>query len=42
MGLYGLVKDHEEYWSGDGVHFNSKGIAVEAEQVAKRIMENLK
>ena len=40
--LYGLVKDHPEYWSSDGVHFNDKGVAVEAEQVAKRIMENLK
>jgi len=40
--LYGLVKDHPEYWSNDGVHFNGKGVAVEAEQVAKRIMESLK
>ena len=40
--LYGLVKDHPEYWSNDGVHFNGKGVAVEAEQVAKRILENLK
>ena len=40
--LYGLVKDHPEYWSNDGVHFNGKGVAVEADQVAKRIMENLK
>lgn len=40
--LYGLVKDHAEYWSNDGVHFNGKGIAVEAEQVVKRIMEKVK
>lgn len=40
--LYGLVKDHAEYWSGDGVHFNSKGIAVEAEQVARCIADNLR
>jgi lysophospholipase L1-like esterase len=40
--LYDLMKDHAEYWSGDGVHFNSKGIAVQAEQVAKRITDNLK
>ena len=40
--LYGLVKDHPEYWSGDGVHFNGKGIAVQAEQVSKRILESLK
>jgi lysophospholipase L1-like esterase len=37
-----LVKDHPEYWSQDGVHFNGKGIAVQAEQVTKRIVENLK
>ena len=40
--LYGLVKDHPEYWSNDGVHFNGKGIAVEAEQVANRIVDSLK
>ena len=40
--LYGLVKDHPEYWSADGVHFNGKGIAVEAEQVSQRILESLK
>jgi lysophospholipase L1-like esterase len=40
--LYGLVKDHQEYWSNDGVHFNGKGIAVQAEQVARRILESLK
>lgn len=40
--LYGLVKDHPEYWSHDGVHFNSQGIDVQAEQVARRIAESLK
>jgi lysophospholipase L1-like esterase len=40
--LYGLVKDHPEYWSQDGVHFNGKGVALEAEQVSKRILECLK
>jgi lysophospholipase L1-like esterase len=40
--LYGLVKDHPEYWSNDGVHFHSKGIAVEAEQVVKWNWYNLK
>jgi lysophospholipase L1-like esterase len=40
--LYGLVKDHPEYWSNDGVHFNGKGIAVQAEQVTKRVLESLK
>jgi lysophospholipase L1-like esterase len=40
--LCGLVKDHPEYWSADGVHFNSKGIDVEAEQVSQRIVESLR
>lgn len=40
--LYELVKDHPEYWSADGVHFNGKGIDVQAEQVSRRIAENLK
>jgi lysophospholipase L1-like esterase len=40
--LYGLVKDHPEYWSNDGVHFNGKGIAIQAEQVVKRILESIK
>jgi hypothetical protein len=40
--LYGLVKDHTDYWSPDGVHFNAKGVAVEAEQVTKRIKNSLK
>jgi lysophospholipase L1-like esterase len=40
--LYGLVKDHPEYWSGDGVHFNEKGIGAQVEQVARRIEEALK
>ena len=35
--LYGLVKDHPEYWSQDGVHFNAKGVAAQAEQVTKKI-----
>ena len=40
--LYTLVKDQPDYWSKDGVHFNAKGIAVQAEQVSKRIVESLK
>ena len=40
--LYGLVKDHSEYWSPDGVHFSGKGVAVQAEQVTTRILESLK
>lgn len=40
--LYGLVKDHPEYWSKDGTHFNGQGIAVESAQVAERVLESLK
>jgi lysophospholipase L1-like esterase len=39
--LYGLVKDHAEYWSPDGVHFNAQGVGAQAEQVIKRIVEGL-
>ena len=39
--LYGLVKDHVEYWSPDGVHFNAQGIIAQAEQATKRILESL-
>lgn len=39
--LYALVIDHPEYWSKDGVHFNAQGIAVQAEQVSRRILEEL-
>jgi len=40
--LYGLVKDHPEYWSPDGVHFNAQGVAAQVEQVAKQIAEALR
>ena len=40
--LYGVVRGHAEYWSADGVHFNSQGIAAQVEQVRKRIAEALK
>ena len=40
--LYGLVKDHPEYWSRDGVHFNGQGITAQAEQVSKRILDSIK
>jgi lysophospholipase L1-like esterase len=36
--LYGLVKDHPEYWSQDGVHFNEKGISAQAAQVSQRVL----
>ena len=39
--LYGLVKDHPDYWSPDGVHFNAQGVVAQAEQVTKRITETL-
>jgi lysophospholipase L1-like esterase len=40
--LYGLVKDHPEYWSQDGVHFNAQGVGAQVEQVTKRIVEYLR
>jgi lysophospholipase L1-like esterase len=40
--LYSLVKDHPEYWSGDGVHFNSEGIAAQAKQASRRILEAIR
>jgi len=40
--LFSLVKDHPEYWRGDGVHFNEKGVAAEAQQVADSIRNCLK
>ena len=39
--LFGLVKDHPEWWSADGVHFNAQGIAAQAAQVVGRITEAL-
>ena len=39
--LYGLVKDHAEYWSPDGVHFNGQGVEAQVEQVTKKITETL-
>jgi len=39
--LFGLVKDHPEWWSADGVHFNVQGISAQAAQVATRIAEAL-
>lgn len=40
--LYDLVKDHPEYYSHDGTHFNAKGIAAQADQVAGKILESLR
>ncbi|MHC4518095.1 MAG: S8 family serine peptidase [Planctomycetota bacterium] len=39
--LFGLVIDHPEYFSSDGVHFNSEGKAAQVEQVARSILEQL-
>lgn len=32
--LYETVRDHPDYFAGDGVHYNDKGRAAQAEQVA--------
>lgn len=40
--LYGLVADHPEYQSDDGVHFNDNGKTVQAEQVAGMIEKYLR
>ncbi len=39
--LYNLVLEHPEYYKPDGVHFNEKGVEVEAKEVAGRIAELL-
>lgn len=39
--LYGLVESHQEFWSGDGVHFNDKGREVQARQVADAVLSRL-
>ena len=36
--LYGLVESHQEYFSGDGVHFNVTGRELQAKQVAEAVM----
>jgi lysophospholipase L1-like esterase len=40
--LFGLVESHPEYYSGDGVHMNGKGIEAQAAQVAGKILEQIK
>jgi GDSL-like Lipase/Acylhydrolase family len=35
--LYALMDGHPEYHALDGIHFNDKGVAAQAEQVAARI-----
>jgi lysophospholipase L1-like esterase len=40
--LFGLVESHPEYYSGDGVHMNGRGIEAQAAQVAGKILEQIK
>lgn len=39
--LYETVKDHPEYFSGDGVHYNEEGQAAQAKQVKEWIEKAL-
>jgi len=39
--LFELVKDHAEWTSGDGVHFNGQGNEALAKQVAESVLANL-
>jgi lysophospholipase L1-like esterase len=39
--LYGLVEQHQEYFSGDGVHFNENGREVQVKQVAETVLSCL-
>jgi len=39
--LFGLVIEHPEYYSSDGVHFNNEGKAIQAQQVAQSILAQL-
>ncbi len=39
--LFELAKDHAEWTSGDGVHFNGQGNEALAKQVATSVLENL-
>ena len=39
--LFELVKDHAEWTSGDGVHFNGQGNEALAKQVATSVLANL-
>jgi lysophospholipase L1-like esterase len=38
---FALVTGHPEYFSGDGVHLNQQGIAIQAAQVADSILKAL-
>jgi hypothetical protein len=39
--LYGLVKNHPEYWEDDGIHFKPEGQAIQAKRVARSILDAL-
>ncbi len=39
--LFGLVGQHLEWFSPDGVHFNAKGKEAQAKQVAESVAELL-
>ena len=36
--LFALIDGHPEYHAADGIHFNDRGVAAQAEQVSARIM----
>ena len=40
--LFELVKDHADWQSTDGVHFNTIGNEGLAKQVAESVLENLR
>lgn len=39
--LYGLVEQHPDWHSGDGVHFNGKGKAAQGAAVAESVLKRL-
>jgi len=39
--LYGLVEEHPEFFSGDGVHYNGKGKEVQGAAVAESVLKCL-
>jgi len=39
--LYGVVQSHPEFFAGDGVHYNTKGMEAQAEQVVESVLKSL-
>jgi hypothetical protein len=39
--LYGVVELHQDFYAGDGVHFNDEGRAAQARQVAENVLKCL-